>query len=297
MLEQGSAFHRVDTDGATWRSIRSRICELADSWWQAECRDRAELFPTTVVGSMPRPAFLKELFDDYHEGKSATTSDAASSTRPCPTPSRCKKRRASTSSAMASGGGSRTSVSSPTSPADFRAVSRGRRATASTGTWSPAKCVPCDPGLLADDARFARQHTARPLKVALPSPYLLSVRMWDAERSRSAYPTREAFADARRAHPPERAHRAARRRRAHRPARRSAPLPLRRPRRARDVRRCRPRGHALRRAHQPRRRRASTASPPRSTFAAATRGARVGSERDRTTPSWVRYASSRSTSS
>src|SRR5829696_4084782 len=27
------------------------------------------LFPTTVVGSMPRPQFLKELFDEFHTGQ------------------------------------------------------------------------------------------------------------------------------------------------------------------------------------------------------------------------------------
>ena len=27
------------------------------------------LFPTTVVGSMPRPQFLKELFDEFHQGQ------------------------------------------------------------------------------------------------------------------------------------------------------------------------------------------------------------------------------------
>ena len=27
------------------------------------------LFPTTVVGSMPRPQFLKELFDEFHQGR------------------------------------------------------------------------------------------------------------------------------------------------------------------------------------------------------------------------------------
>src|SRR5688500_12826097 len=27
------------------------------------------LFPTTVVGSMPRPQFLKELFDEVHQGQ------------------------------------------------------------------------------------------------------------------------------------------------------------------------------------------------------------------------------------
>ena len=29
------------------------------------------LFPTTVVGSMPRPQWLKDLFDDYHHGRVA----------------------------------------------------------------------------------------------------------------------------------------------------------------------------------------------------------------------------------
>src|SRR5262249_35055351 len=52
------------------------------------------------------------------------------------------------------------------------------------------------PGLLAEDARFALAHAGRPIKVALPSPYLLSVRMWDEKSSSAAYPTREAFADA-----------------------------------------------------------------------------------------------------
>jgi 5-methyltetrahydropteroyltriglutamate--homocysteine methyltransferase len=47
-----------------------------------------------------------------------------------------------------------------------------------------------------ESARFAMKHTRRPVKVALPSPYLLSVRMWDPELSKRAYPTREAFAAA-----------------------------------------------------------------------------------------------------
>jgi 5-methyltetrahydropteroyltriglutamate--homocysteine methyltransferase len=40
------------------------------------------------------------------------------------------------------------------------------------------------------------KHTSRPVKVALPSPYLLSVRLWEEGVSRKAYPTRESFADA-----------------------------------------------------------------------------------------------------
>jgi 5-methyltetrahydropteroyltriglutamate--homocysteine methyltransferase len=52
---------------------------------------------------------------------------------------------------------------------------------------------PKRPGLAGEDARFLVEHTRRAAKVALPSPYLLAQRMWDGERSREAYPTREAF--------------------------------------------------------------------------------------------------------
>ena len=48
-------------------------------------------------------------------------------------------------------------------------------------------------GVIAAEAAFLKQNTERMTKVCLPSPYLLGQRMWDAERSRDAYPTREAF--------------------------------------------------------------------------------------------------------
>jgi len=49
------------------------------------------------------------------------------------------------------------------------------------------------PGLLGEEARFLVGRASRATKVALPSPYLLAQRMWDPERSREAYPTRESF--------------------------------------------------------------------------------------------------------
>jgi 5-methyltetrahydropteroyltriglutamate--homocysteine methyltransferase len=53
-----------------------------------------------------------------------------------------------------------------------------------------------DPGVLASHARIANERDSRPLKVALPSPYMLSVRMWDDGVSHEVYPTRQSFADA-----------------------------------------------------------------------------------------------------
>jgi 5-methyltetrahydropteroyltriglutamate--homocysteine methyltransferase len=52
---------------------------------------------------------------------------------------------------------------------------------------------PRRPGAIAAEARFLVAHTDRMTKVCLPSPYLLGQRLWDPERSRKAYPTRESF--------------------------------------------------------------------------------------------------------
>ncbi len=49
------------------------------------------------------------------------------------------------------------------------------------------------PGIVAREALFVREHSRCEPKVALPSPYLLGLRMWDEQRSSSAYATREEF--------------------------------------------------------------------------------------------------------
>lgn len=49
--------------------------------------------------------------------------------------------------------------------------------------------------LVADDARFLRAHTSRPIKVTLPGPYLLSRSMWVQGLSAGAYPGRAALID------------------------------------------------------------------------------------------------------
>lgn len=45
------------------------------------------------------------------------------------------------------------------------------------------------------DAKFLREHTRKPIKVALPGPYLLSRSTWVKDLSSDAYPTREDLAD------------------------------------------------------------------------------------------------------
>ena len=53
-----------------------------------------------------------------------------------------------------------------------------------------------NPGLVADEARFLVEATDRATKVCLPSPYILGERLWEAEWSSKAYPTRDSFIDA-----------------------------------------------------------------------------------------------------
>jgi 5-methyltetrahydropteroyltriglutamate--homocysteine methyltransferase len=51
-------------------------------------------------------------------------------------------------------------------------------------------------GFIAQEGKFLREHTDRAIKVCVPSPYILSARLWDAELSKKAYPKREQFLDA-----------------------------------------------------------------------------------------------------
>ena len=45
--------------------------------------------------------------------------------------------------------------------------------------------------LAADEVRFLQRHTARPIKVPLPGPYLMTRAMWVKEASRDAYASKE----------------------------------------------------------------------------------------------------------
>jgi 5-methyltetrahydropteroyltriglutamate--homocysteine methyltransferase len=156
----------------------------------------AALFPTTVVGSMPRPTFLKELFDAFHEGR--ITEAERRRLLDASVPYAIALQEAAGVDVVSDGEWRRFSYVGVI--ADIASgFDRGFSGPARDGKYwhvVTGEVRPEHPGLLAEDARFAMAHAERPIKVALPSPYLLSVRMWDAARSTDAYPTREAFADA-----------------------------------------------------------------------------------------------------
>lgn len=55
------------------------------------------------------------------------------------------------------------------------------------------KLAPKEPGFIAREITFLKQITTKKIKATLPAPALLGERMWDPEKSAKAYPKREDF--------------------------------------------------------------------------------------------------------
>ena len=145
------------------------------------------LFPTSVVGSMPRPAWVRDLvLDDAIDPQLCRTRlDAAIASvvalqehAGLDVVTDGEWRRRSYIGVIAELAHGFTLSFSPD----------GRPLTTVTG-----ELVPRRPGFVADEARFVRGITTRQVKATLPAPALLGERMWDPELSRAAYRQREDF--------------------------------------------------------------------------------------------------------
>lgn len=151
-----------------------------------------QLFPTSVVGSMPRSQFVRDLLAPERR---QTLSDEAFHRRiDAAVAYIIALQEAAGVDIISDGEWRRLSyigVIAEIMTGFERTVVDGRY-------WHTvvAPMTPRSPGMVAREAQFLRAHTNRRTKVALPSPYLLGQRMWDPERSKKAYPTREAFMDA-----------------------------------------------------------------------------------------------------
>ena len=149
------------------------------------------LFPTGVVGSMPRSQFVRDLLDPEK-----VRSDSAEFS---------KRMNAAVDYILALQEAAGLDV---VSDGEYRRrsyigiiadVADGFALERKDGVWWHTVVAPMEvkrAGLAAEEARYLRARTDRKVKVCLPSPYLLGQRMWDPERSRGAYPTREAFMEA-----------------------------------------------------------------------------------------------------
>ncbi len=147
------------------------------------------LFPTTVVGSMPRPQFVRDLLRPQTRGELGEVEFARRLDRAVAYVVAMQEQAGL--DIISDGEWRRLSYIGVIADLcdGFEVSYRGEQPwTVVTGPVQIRR-----PGLVAAEAVFVRQHSRAQPKVALPSPYLLGQRLWDPERSARAYPTREAF--------------------------------------------------------------------------------------------------------
>ncbi len=148
------------------------------------------LFPTAVIGSLPRPAWLLALLTEYLAGRlSRTEWDRACDQA---IPFAVALQETAGIDVISDGEWRREGYFQVfyERVAGFAPdLIRGR-----TRLW-PAAVAPLRRRgpIVADGTRFLRRQTTRAIRVGLPSAYVILRRFWSPEHSAGAYPTREAF--------------------------------------------------------------------------------------------------------
>jgi 5-methyltetrahydropteroyltriglutamate--homocysteine methyltransferase len=146
------------------------------------------LFPTTVVGSLPRPAFVRDLVsekpplgpDEYRRRMGAAVRYAVA------------LQEHAGVDILSDGEWWRKSyiavIAELAHGFELGAYPDGRPYTVVVDRLAPR-----EPGFVAAEARFLRAVTGSQFKVTLPAPALLGERLWDPVLSAKAYPRREDF--------------------------------------------------------------------------------------------------------
>jgi 5-methyltetrahydropteroyltriglutamate--homocysteine methyltransferase len=149
----------------------------------------APLFPTSVVGSMPRPDYVKDLISDDYQGSreeyerlmglaihSVVAMQEMAGLDVVTDGEWWRKSYIGVIAELAHG------FELSRNPADGR-------------PWTIVvdKLSPKQPGFIAREVEFLKGIAQRQIKATLPAPALLGERMWDPDRSSKAYPTRDDF--------------------------------------------------------------------------------------------------------
>jgi 5-methyltetrahydropteroyltriglutamate--homocysteine methyltransferase len=153
------------------------------------------LFPTMVVGSLPRHEWVRELIEDRKAGR--ITDEEADRLLDGAIPSAIRMQERAGLDFVSDGEWRRESYVKVFSDAVDGFKNDLITTVASTVSRMPypaavEKLVPRRPIALAE-ASFLRDHADAKTIVAIPSPYTVARRMWSPEHSTAAYPTREEF--------------------------------------------------------------------------------------------------------
>ncbi|MBM3944104.1 MAG: cobalamin-independent methionine synthase II family protein [SAR202 cluster bacterium] len=158
-----------------------------------------QLFETYVVGSLPRPQWVRDLIEDRKRGRiSWADADRLLDTA---VPSAISLQERAGVDYISDGEWRRESYVKVFADAvdgfgyDLHVEGATHRASALPYPAVVSKVRPRKP-IAADEANFLKRHSKAKVIVAIPSPYTVGRRMWTKEHSTKAYPKREEFMEA-----------------------------------------------------------------------------------------------------
>ena len=160
--------------------------------------EQDHLFPTMVVGSLPRPQWIRDLIEDRKAGRIGNRDAERLLDDAVPLAIRMQERAGL--DYVSDGEWRRESYVKVFADAvdGFRSdLVAGGGSRFSTVAY-PAVASRLEPrhSIASGEATFLRKHANARTVVAIPSRYTIGRRMWSAEHSASAYPTREEFMEA-----------------------------------------------------------------------------------------------------
>ncbi len=147
------------------------------------------LFPTSVIGSLPRPQFVKDLIAD----DCAVSGEEYRRLMEAAIRTAVALQEAAGIDVVTDGEWWRKSYIGVI--AELAHGFELSRNPADGRPWTVVvdKLSPKRPGFIAKEIAFLKQLTTRRLKATVPAPALLGERMWDPVKSSAAYPNREDF--------------------------------------------------------------------------------------------------------
>lgn len=150
------------------------------------------LFPTAVVGSMPRPAFVREVV----MGEKDLDATAIRNVMDDAVRYAVRLQESAGLDIITDGEWRRASYIGV-----IAELAHGFEVGKNPEDGRPWTVVtdevrPKNSSFIVAEANFLKHITKKQIKVTLPSPALLGERMWDAKASTKAYPTRRAFVEA-----------------------------------------------------------------------------------------------------
>src|SRR5215831_18846362 len=151
------------------------------------------LFPTSVVGSLPRPQYVKDLLA---AGSRTERPDSAWQRRMDDVVRFAIGMQEQAGIDIISDGEWRRETYVDVVAEIMNGFEWVQRDVFAYHQLVTRKMSPRRPGVVAEEARFLKENTDHRVKVCLPSPYLIGERMWEPAHSQAAYPTREEFCQA-----------------------------------------------------------------------------------------------------